>query len=182
MSRLRALAIAGTAALGMSAGAAFEYSEGFLRSHEGMVLTGYRDIVGVPTACAGHTATAVVGKKYTDAECVLLLKGDHAHAFRTLERTTGSVFKVLNKDEVLSYTSFIFNLGSGNWGSSTLLRELNQERYRSACNQILQWNRTGGIDCSRNGSGCVGIWQRRLDERDICMYGKDAWEARRKHP
>ena len=37
---------------------------------EGKENVGYKDIVGVPTACYGDTQNVEVGKRYTDTECL----------------------------------------------------------------------------------------------------------------
>lgn len=45
---------------------------------EGKELTGYVDPVGIVTTCNGHTETAVVGKEYTEGECLNLFADDLA--------------------------------------------------------------------------------------------------------
>lgn len=154
----------------------------FLVGHEAIEEVGYVDMVGVPTACAGHTATAVVGKRYSIAECEQLLADDIANVSHA---PMARHIKVpMSEDEQLAVASLVFNVGAQAIapGKSTLLRELNAGRYRQACDQILQWRNADGVDCSKNGSGCAGIWKRRLEERDICLYGSKAVKQRYLQP
>lgn len=56
---------------------------------EGTVLWGYRDIGGVITACTGHTRHAVLGRRYTAAECEAFLASDlvrHTQDLRCIKR------------------------------------------------------------------------------------------------
>jgi lysozyme len=48
----------------------------YVPQFEGVILRGYKDPIGIVTACAGHTKTAVLGKPYTRAECERLLADD----------------------------------------------------------------------------------------------------------
>lgn len=43
---------------------------GFTERHEGMVLRGYKDPIGIPTKCAGDTYNVVLDKVYTYSECI----------------------------------------------------------------------------------------------------------------
>lgn len=170
----RAIALLGLS--GITSVAAFIFTE------EGVELTGYKDVAGVPTACVGHTATAEVGKRYSLEECEQLFKSDFS---RVSEEPMRRHVKVpLSEDEGKALASLVFNVGAQaiTPGNSTLIRYLNSGQYREACNQILQWKMVNNKDCAKNGSGCAGIWKRRLKERDICMYGTEITEQRLSQP
>jgi lysozyme len=48
----------------------------YVPQFEGTILRGYKDPIGIVTACTGHTKTAVLGRPYTPAECEELLQVD----------------------------------------------------------------------------------------------------------
>ena len=41
--------------------------------------------------------------------------------------------------------SFTYNLGAGNLRVSTLRRRINEERWEDASNELLRWNKAGGV-------------------------------------
>lgn len=91
---------------------------------EGVSYIPYEDIVGVWTVCHGHTGKDIIpGKTYTEAECKALLNKDLATVARQInpyinvdipETTRGALY------------SFVYNVGAGNFRTSTLLRKINQ--------------------------------------------------------
>ncbi len=95
---------------------------------EGVSYIPYKDIVGVWTVCHGHTGKDIIpGKTYTEAECKALLNKDLATVARQInpyikvdipETTRGALY------------SFVYNVGAGNFRTSTLLRKINRGRYQ----------------------------------------------------
>jgi lysozyme len=51
----------------------------------------------------------------------------------------------LNQNQFDALVSFAYNVGNGNFNSSTLLRWLNQGNYKEASNQLLKWNKSKGV-------------------------------------
>ena len=133
----------------------------FVPKFEGMILRGYKDPVGIVTACAGHTKTAVLGKPYTIEECNKLLDEDLAvHAAGTM-----ACIKVpTTVGERAAYVSFTYNVGVGAFCKSTMARKLNAGDYRGACDELLRWTKAGGKELK-------GLVRRRQAERDICLQG-----------
>lgn len=135
---------------------------GFLTQHEGKVNKTYADPAhgwAVPTVCVGHTATAVRGRWYSDAECLALLEQDAKVASDAVLRRT----KVpLTQGELDAYTSFVFNVGESAYAKSTLLRLLNSGERRAACDQLLRWTYA-------NGKQLKGLVTRRAEERKLCL-------------
>jgi len=130
-------------------------------AHEGWVKVGYKDPVGIVTACAGHTATAELGRVYTDAECHELLRQD----VREAEQAVRRLVKVrLTQDQFDALVSFTFNVGQGNLARSTLLRKLNAGDCWGAADEFLRWNRAGG-------QVFRGLTIRRQDERNLFIKG-----------
>ncbi|WP_339617219.1 lysozyme [uncultured Gilvimarinus sp.] len=122
----------------------------------------YVDPVGVWTSCYGHTGEGVVpGREYSDAECEALLRLD------TLEREAQLLryVRVPISDEIrASLISFVYNVGVGNFRSSTLLKKLNAGDYVGACNELTRWTYAGG-------ERLAGLVRRREAERQLCLRG-----------
>lgn len=124
---------------------------------EGMVLRGYKDPIGIVTACAGHTATAVLGKPYTREECDQLLQVDLIdHA----EGVLACVDRELTTGERAAAISFAYNVGVSKFCGSTFARKLNEGDI-GACAELLRWTKAGGRELP-------GLVKRRQVERDMC--------------
>ena len=136
---------------------------------EGTVRTGYRDIAGVVTACAGHTATAVFGRRYTDEQCRALLDSDLT---RHAQGLPGCVpgFAALPDHVRAATLSWAFNVGTGAACGSTLVRRLNAGDAAGACAELSRWTYVRGRNCAApEWSGfCGGIVRRRAAERAMC--------------
>lgn len=64
--------------------------------------------------------------------------------------------------EEAALIDFCYNLGVGNFGSSTLLRLLNQGEYLLAADQFVRWDRA-------DGRVLAGLLRRRIAERDLFL-------------
>jgi lysozyme len=148
--------------------------------HEGNVLRGYVDPVGIVTACMGHTRTAVLGRRYTPAECQALLVQDLVMHAKDLACITHP----LQPWERAALLSFAFNVGPGKAGvkdglctlrsgrPSTIRRLANAGDMAGACASISGWvyaTRMGQrLDCRVRSNWCWGLVLRRADERALC--------------
>ncbi len=125
---------------------------------EGMVLRGYKDPIGIVTACAGHTKTAVLGKPYSREECDALLVEDlieHAIGVRSCVKAP------LNEGQMAASVSFAYNVGVRKFCQSTMAKLLNEQRYAEACAQLSLWTKAGG-------KVLRGLVDRRAAERAVC--------------
>lgn len=104
--------------------------------YEGMRRMAYEDPVGVVTVCAGHTATAALGQVKTEAECYYLLKQDTLVAEASIKRL---VRQPLTQEQYDALTSFVFNVGEGNFARSTLLKRLNAGQCFAAAKEFKRW-------------------------------------------
>ena len=119
---------------------------------EGVSYIPYKDIVGVWTVCHGHTGKDIMlGKTYTKAECKALLNKDIK--VNIPETTRGALY------------SFVYNVGAGNFRTSTLLRKINQGDIKGACDQLRRWTYAGGKQWK-------GLMTRRDIEREVCLWGQ----------
>ncbi len=127
---------------------------------EGRVYDPYKDVAGVWTVCDGHTGTDIIkGKKYTDRECDRLLWND----LQPVKQTVDGLVKVpLNEYLRASLYSFTYNVGSGAFSKSTLLKKLNAGDQEGACEELRRWVYAGGMKFR-------GLMNRRDMERSMCL-------------
>lgn len=133
---------------------------------EGVILRGYKDPIGIVTACAGHTKTAVLGKAYTKEQCQDLLEMDLiTHAEGVLACTP------VLKDQpfrLAAAVSFAYNVGTGAYCKSMTARRFNAGDYAGAC-RALNESDTGRPQWVYAGGKILpGLVKRRAIERDIC--------------
>ncbi|EIV2085263.1 lysozyme [Klebsiella aerogenes] len=97
----------------------------------------YQDVVGVWTVCDGHTgADTRRGHRYSDKECDTLLKSD----LRKVANAIDPLIKVLIPEPTrAALYSFTYNVGSGAFASSTLLKKLNAGDVPGACKELQRW-------------------------------------------
>lgn len=119
----------------------------------------YRDMVGIPTICAGYTVGVKMGDYKTDEECEEILAKELTHFNSEMKKP---VKVPLPEHMEVAYTSLVWNIGIGAWNSSTLLKKLNNKEYAEACKQILRWNKAGGRVVK-------GLQNRREAEYKVCM-------------
>jgi lysozyme len=112
-------------------------------SFEGCRLVGYRDIKGIPTAGYGHTGPdVVVGKTYTQEQVEQWLADDINWA----NNVVNSMVQIsLTQPEHDALVDFVYNVGSGNFHGSTLLKLLNAGEIALAAEQFDQWDRSAGV-------------------------------------
>jgi len=131
----------------------------FITNFEGTRTEAYLDPVGIPTICTGHTEGVVMGQVYSLNECAAMLKSD-------VETAMASVLALarvpLNEHELAAYTSFVYNVGHGNFARSTLLKKLNAGDREGACNELPRWNKA-------KGRVLAGLVKRRAAERALCL-------------
>lgn len=112
-----------------------------IKGFEGLRLKSYQDSVGVWTIGYGHTKGVTQGDTITEAKADMFLREDVKDAEDCVNQ---NVTVSLNQNQFDALVSFVFNLGSGNFTSSTLLRKLNTEDYIGAANEFQKWVYAGG--------------------------------------
>lgn len=119
-----------------------------VKQSEGFRANRYKDAAGFLTVGYGHKLTPVelaeddFANGITEAEGVILLKGDVAEAEAAVER----LVKVpLTQGQFDALVDFVYNLGAGKLGISTLRKVLNQGRYDDACKELERWNHAGTV-------------------------------------
>lgn len=136
-----------------------------LTSEEGLRLEPYNDSAGHATVGVGHLihhgpVTAADRARYAGfarAGALALLADD----IRPRERFVDDVVKVsLNQNEFDALVSLVFNIGTGAFAGSTVLRRLNAGARRAAADAFLMW--------VVGGPGLAG---RRKRERELFLTG-----------
>ncbi len=127
--------------------------------HEGYREEAYQDAVGVATVGYGETAGVRMGDRTTPERALgQLLKSTEKHAGAIRQ-----CIKVpLYQHEFDAYVSLAYNIGSGNFCRSTLVKKLNAKDHAGACREIKRWNRVGG-------KVLPGLTKRREKEYRLCM-------------
>lgn len=115
--------------------------------HEGEILKVYLDPIGLPTVGVGHLLIGQekkdfpVGTRITKAQSREWLRKDIAKS----ERAVHERVKVpLTQNQFDALVSFVFNVGIGAFGRSTLLKKLNAKDYKGAADSMLAWVNAGG--------------------------------------
>ena len=131
----------------------------FIEQFEGLRLASYQDSIGVWTIGYGHTEGVSAGMTCTSEQADAWMAED----LRVAELAVDISVRVpLNQNQYDALVSFTFNVGSGNFENSTLLKKLNLSDYIGASAQFPIWDRAGG-------QALPGLLKRRLAERDLFL-------------
>lgn len=132
-----------------------------IKSFEGCRLTAYQDSAGVWTIGYGHTAKVYSSMKITEEQAIKFLKSDIKNAENAVN---SRVTYIINQNQFDALVSFTYNVGVGNFSSSTLLKKLNQSDILGAANEFDKWVNAGG-------KVLKGLVRRRASEKDIFLDG-----------
>lgn len=130
--------------------------------HEGYSDTAIIPVAGdVPTIGFGTTGDVRLGDKITPPKAL-------ARALQDVQKYEGALKRCvtvpLHQYEYDAYISLSYNIGSGAFCSSTLVRKLNAGDYEGACKEILRWDKF-------QGKPLRGLTVRRQDEYQQCVGG-----------
>lgn len=141
-----------------------------LAVHEGYRFNAYDDGVGVQTVGFGSTTHSngqpvKRGDTMPVERALIRLGEDVARMEREMRACIGPV--PLAQYEWDAYVSLTYNIGSGAFCRSTLVKKLKASPpdYAGACAEILRWNRAGG-------QVMPGLSKRRNDEFKRCTGGQ----------
>jgi lysozyme len=135
-----------------------------ITKHEGLKLKPYLCPAKIPTIGYGNTY-------YADGKRVTLLDKDinKQQAFdmfkeianRFAKRVDTLVTSNINQNQFNALVSFAYNVGTGNFSSSTLLKKVNKNPNDLTLKaEFLRWNKAGGKVLN-------GLTKRRNEEADI---------------
>lgn len=109
---------------------------------EGDVLTAYQDQRGVWTIGYGHTAGVYPGQTITQDQAVAFLQSDVSSAAACVNN---AVTVPLTQSQFDALVDFTFNLGTGSFLGSTLLKDINAGNFPAAVAQFDLWDHCGGV-------------------------------------
>lgn len=132
-----------------------------IASFEGWVDHVYLDAAGLPTIGFGHLLKP--GEHFpaqiSRERGLDLLRADAKIAAEAVDRL---VTVNLSQNEFDALVSLTFNIGTGAFGESTLLRVLNSGNRAGAAEQFLRWTIAGGVELQ-------GLVNRRRAERALFL-------------
>ena len=112
-----------------------------LKHYEGCELTAYRCSADVLTIGYGHTKGVTEDMVITQEEADQMLQDEMPEYEGYIN---DKVTVELNQDQFDAMVCWVYNLGSGNLSSSTLLKVLNEGDYEGVPEQMKRWNKAGG--------------------------------------
>ena len=129
----------------------------FIKEFEGLRLKAYQCPRGVWTIGYGHTAGVKPGMVITEAQAEEYLKAD----LIAFERYLNGLGLDLNQNQFDALVSFIYNVGTGNFFNSTLLRKVRANPLdNSIMDEFLRW-------VYSKGRVLPGLQRRRLAEMKL---------------
>jgi lysozyme len=128
--------------------------------HEGYKGDAYIPLAGdVPTIGFGTTSGVKLGDRITPEKALQVAMKD----VQQFEGAIKSCVTVpLAQNEYDAFTSLAYNIGSGAFCKSTLVKKLNVNDYIGACNEILKWDKF-------KGKPLAGLTKRRQEEYTKCL-------------
>jgi lysozyme len=130
--------------------------QAMLEQWEAFKLHVYKDSAGLPTIGVGHLLTKSeltsgkiiingVAVRYANGLTQQQVNDLLAQDLKPAEQAVTSGVKVaLNQNQFDALTSFAFNVGTGAFSGSTLLKVLNQGQYNQVPAQLMRWKHSGG--------------------------------------
>ena len=135
-----------------------------LEQFEGLRLEAYLDSAGIATIGWGSIKypngnKVKLGDKITKAQA----KEYKLHDLKEFESTVNTSVNVqLSQNQYDALVSLSYNIGSGAFKNSTLLKKLNSGDYKGAAEQFLVWNKV-------NSKRVQGLVNRREAERNLFL-------------
>jgi lysozyme len=130
----------------------------------GPTLVAYADRLagGKPTVGFGHTGPGVVvGATWTYAQCIAALQADIAWASRVVNTL---VHTSVTQPVFDSLVDFTYNVGAGNFATSTMLALINENKLEEAAEQFQKWDHA-------SGKVVAGLLRRRVAEEEEFKSG-----------
>lgn len=130
-----------------------------IKQFEGFSAKAYKCPAGVWTIGYGHTKNVKPDDLITQYQASELLRFDVLSSEGVINRL---VTKTLNQAQFDACVSFVFNVGSGNFQKSTLLKKINAGDYIGAANEFPKW-------VYANKKKFAGLVKRRQAEKDLFL-------------
>lgn len=113
-----------------------------IKHYESLRLKAYRCPAGIPTIGYGHTKGVKMGQSITEEQANAFLVEDLSDAEQTVIRHRLNI----NQNQFDALVSFVFNVGSGNFAKSTLLKKAKvNSNDGSIANEFRKWVYAKGV-------------------------------------
>ena len=135
-----------------------------IKTFEGCKLFAYRDSVGIATIGYGHTKDVRIGMSITQKQAEEFLKSD----IKPVERILNGMGVNYTQNQFDALTSWIFNLGEGNFKKSTMYKKIiSKASDTDITDQMIKWHNAGG-------KPLLGLKRRRVAEANM-FIGRDLY-------
>lgn len=115
-----------------------EKAKELIRRYEGLSLKAYICPAGKETIGYGHVMQAGDPKRITVTEAERLLDQD----CKIAQKGIAALVKTQISDQrMAALISFVYNVGIGNFGNSTLLKRINVADWGEAAKELLRWDK-----------------------------------------
>ena len=135
-----------------------------IKKFEGLRLKAYKDSVGIWTV--GYGTTQINGFPVTETTVINTAEAERQLMQFLNETAAPSVYRncksLITQSMFDAMCSFVYNLGSGTYAKSTLLKELNASKYQESANLFPDYNKAGG-------QVSEGLTRRRLAEMELFL-------------
>jgi lysozyme len=135
-----------------------------IKTFEGCRLDAYQDVAGIWTIGYGHTHGVCAGMTLTQDQAEQALAADLSSTVAAVDRALEGAKTTDN--QFAAMVALCYNIGLGNFASSTVLREHRADQTLLAANAFLMWNKS-----TINGVLTVvaGLTNRRNAERKLYL-------------
>lgn len=135
-----------------------------IKKHEGLRLTRYLDVAGIPTIGYGHRI--LPGENFTTitkAQAEQLLLADIARIEREI---MPAIKRPLSENQKAAVLCFAFNVGANAFKTSTMLTKINAGDMAGAAAEFDRWNkaRVNGVL-----QPVAGLTKRRAEEKALFL-------------
>lgn len=135
-----------------------------IKQYEGLKLTSYQDTGGVWTI--GYGTTSINGIPVYEDQTITEAQAEEyltSYLQTTAAPTINSKTKApITQSMYDALCCFTYNVGSGNFSKSTLLKELNSGKYLDAATLFNDWTKDNGVTQP-------GLVKRRVSEKDLFL-------------
>lgn len=130
-----------------------------IKKFEGCKLCAYRDSVGIPTIGYGHTKGVKMGMCITQKQADDFLREDVG----ICEKALNTCCTNFTQNQFNALCSWIFNLGTANFNSSTMRKYIIARRGDvEITDQLVKWHNAGG-------KPLLGLKRRRIAEANMFL-------------
>jgi lysozyme len=129
-------------------------------SFEGCRLTAYQDQKGIWSIGFGCTHHVTPNLVITRDDAVNRLKEDLVEFQTELDRFLGPCKPNINSDQYSALQSLLYNIGSVDFSTSTLLHCVRMRQFDDAAKQFPRWDKCAGVPDK-------GLLRRRMAEKSL---------------